>query len=96
MSCPPRARNHLSPEDSKFATRMTQPLAQQPDTSVAQGVVGQIKLCQGLVDPQGGRKIFRGFGSEATTVQPVIEDEREKKKKVEKIIMSYFWKVFFS
>lgn len=71
MSCPPRARNHLSPEDSKFAARVTQPLAQQPDAGVAQGVIGQIKLYQGLVDPQDGRKIFRGFGCEATTVQPV-------------------------
>lgn len=54
---------------------MTQRLAQKPDTGVAQGIVGQIELCQRLVDPQGRRKILTSSGSEATAVQPVEDKE---------------------
>lgn len=50
---------------------MTQPLAEQPDAGVAQGVVGQVQLPQGPVDPQAARKGFTGFGGETTAVQPV-------------------------
>lgn len=71
LSCLLQNRGHLSPEDSKFAARMAQPLAQQPDPCVPQDVVGQIKLCQGLVDPQHGREILASFGCEPTAVQPV-------------------------
>lgn len=70
-----RATNSLSPEDPKFAARMTQRLAQQPDTGVTQGIVGQIELCQRLVDPQGRRKILTSSGSEATAVQPVKDKQ---------------------
>jgi hypothetical protein len=66
-----KPRHHLSPEDSKFAAGVSQPPAQQPDTCVPQGIVGQIKFSECLVGPQGGRKILTSFGCEATAVQPV-------------------------
>ena len=68
-----RTRDRLSPEDSQWAAGMTQPLAEQPDAGVAQGVVGQVQLPQGPVDPQAARKGLTGFGGETTAVQPVEE-----------------------
>ena len=50
---------------------MTQPFAQQPDPRIPQGVVGQIKLRQGLADAQGRSKMLTSFGCEATAIQPV-------------------------
>lgn len=58
------------PEDSEFAARVAQPLAQQPDTCVSQGVVGQIKVCEGLVDAQGRRNVLTSFACEAAAVEP--------------------------
>lgn len=72
----------------KFAARMTQPLAEKPDTAVPQGVMGQIKLPKGLVDPEGERQILTSFGCEATAIQPVGDKEWWKKPK------ELFWKVF--
>ena len=54
---------------------MAQPLAQQPDTCVSQGVVGQIKVCEGRVDAQGRRNVLTSFACEAAAVEPV-EDEK--------------------
>lgn len=68
-----RPRNPLSPEDSEFAAGLTQALAQQPHTRVPQGVVGQVKLCQGLLGPQRGRQILTSSGCETTAIQPVEE-----------------------
>lgn len=68
---PSEPETRLSPEHSKFAARMTQPFAQQPDPRIPQGVVGQIKLRQGLADAQGGSKMLTSFGCEATAIQPV-------------------------
>ena len=59
----------------KFAAGMTQSFAEQPDPCIPQGIVGQIKLPQGLAHPEGRRKILTSFGSEATAIQPVEDKE---------------------
>lgn len=84
---PSEPETRLSPEDLKFAAGMTQPLAEQPDPGVPQGVVGQIKLPQGLADPEGGRKILTSFGCEAAAIQPAGDKGWLKKPK------ELFWKV---
>ena len=58
---------------------MAQPLAQQPGTCVPQGVVGQIKVCEGLVDAQGRRNVLTSFAREAAAVQ-LVEDEKRLKQ----------------
>ena len=82
-----RGRDHLSPEDSEFAARVAQPLAQQPDTCVPQGVVGQIKVCEGLVDTQGRRNVLTSFACEAAAVEPV-EDEKWLKQRQQFVLES--------
>ena len=66
---------------------MAQPLAQQPDTCVPQGVVGQIKVCEGLVDAQGRGNVLTSFAREAAAVQPA-EDEKWLKQRRQFVLES--------
>ena len=84
---PSEPETRLSPEDLKFAAGMTQALAEQPDAGVPQGVVGQIKLPQGLADSKRGRKFLTSFGCEAAAIQP--EEDKLWWQKPKEL----FWKV---